>query len=136
MPRRSWLGYHPAAVEAEREAAYEAFEAELTRLQTEEVAVRERLSRLRAEEAALSQALSQVEQAEESLRASLTESIARESVQLQAVTEAHAREIAQYEARITNLQQERERIARVEAALVTAVRGALAQHTLQEVDRP
>lgn len=136
MARRSWFGYQPAAVERARQAAQADFEEELTRLQAEEVSLRERLLRLRAEEERLTLALSQVEQTEEALRSSLTGSIDRESAQLQAVSETYGQEALEQRARIADLQQERERIARVEASLVAAIRGALAEHSLQEVQWP
>lgn len=136
MERRSWFGYQPAAVRRARLAAQEEFEEELAHLHAEEVSLRERLLHLRADEERLTRALSQVEQTEERLRTSLTGSIDRESAQLQAVGETYAHEVAEQRARIADLQQERERIARVESALIAAIKGALTEHSLQEVQRP
>lgn len=136
MARRSWFGYQPAAVERARQGAQAAFEEELARFQAEEVALRERLLHLHAEEERLTIALSQVERTEEALRSALTGSIDRESAQLQAVSETYGQEVLEQRARIADLQQARERIARIEASLIAAVRGALADHSLQEVQRP
>lgn len=135
MTRRSWFGYQPAAVERARRSIQAEFEDELARLQAEEVALRERLLRLRTEEERLTLALSEVERTEEALRGALTVAIDRESAQLQAVSETYSQEVAEQRVRIADLQQERERIARVEASLIAAVRGALAEHSLQEVHR-
>jgi hypothetical protein len=136
MARRSWYGYHPGDVEALRKRRQAAFEAELESLQQEEIGLRERLRHLETAEDRLAAALHGAERTEEALRTTLTEAIDRESAQLSAAQERYAQAEAEQIATIAALQQERERISRIEAALLASVRSALTQHGLQEEEQP
>jgi hypothetical protein len=136
MARSSWYGYHPGDLAALRQKRQTAFEAELNALQQEEIALRQRLRHLETAEERLTAAIAGAERTEEALRIALTDAIDRESAQLAAAQERYAQAEAEQIATIAALQQERERVARIEAALLLAVRSALAQHGLQEEEQP
>lgn len=136
MRRRSWFGYQSGAVAAARQAEQERFEADLALIGQEESAIQERLAHLRGEEEQLTTALRHLERTEESARTALTGAIDREAATLQALAETHEQTQAEALIRIEALKQKRVRIERVEAALLEAVRSALATHVLQEEELP